>query len=172
MKKSTLMKKVFAALLVLVLAGLFTACSNNTDDKKSEEKTYTIKYDGAAIFSDLSQAEFDEGKDGMTEGTDYTLNGTSVELTDSGFSKLLASFVEMLKADEETQGLWPSGGQPVAVAIYSPEELMFPLTDTMLSNAASGLTEHDDYEASEHGSVIVLTESGYEKAVGILFQAG
>ena len=62
-----------------------------TDEPGSGEVTkYTVKYHGD-VLDTISAEEFSAYSSLLTKGTDYTISGTVITLTDSGFNKLSAA---------------------------------------------------------------------------------
>ena len=63
-----------------------------TDYPGTDETVYTVMYNGAE-FTTIPESVLSsfETAYGLTEGTDYTISGTVITLTDSGFNKLSAA---------------------------------------------------------------------------------
>ena len=60
------------------------------DSGDVEVTEYTVKYKGE-VLDTISAEEFSAYSGLLTEGTDYTISGTVITLTDSGFNKLSAA---------------------------------------------------------------------------------
>ena len=60
------------------------------DSGDVEVTEYTVKYQGK-VLDTISAEEFSAYSSLLTKGTDYTISGNVITLTESGFNKLLAA---------------------------------------------------------------------------------
>ena len=153
MKLTNLCKKAATTVLALAVVGLFAACSNGSNNNNSNDNNYKVMYDDILIEDELSEKEFNEGKDVMPEGS-YTLTGRTINLNNSGFDFMLNMFSE-----EDNK-------EYVAIVAYQ-KKMVTPITEADLTKATSALKEHDDYEKTHDGRVIEVTESGYKKGAAL-----
>ena len=63
------------------------------NEKPSEGTVYTVKYGDIVIAPDMPESALSDFVQtyGLTKDTDYTISGTVITLTDSGFNKLSAA---------------------------------------------------------------------------------
>ena len=55
-----------------------------------DETMYTVMYNGAEFIT-IPESELSDFETLLTEGTDYTISGTVITLTDSGYAKVMAA---------------------------------------------------------------------------------
>lgn len=63
------------------------------NEKPSEGTVYTVKYGDTVITSDMPESALSHFAQtyGLTEVTDYTISGTVITLTESGYQKVMAT---------------------------------------------------------------------------------
>ena len=152
---------------------------SGTDEPGSGEVTeYTVKYQGQ-VLDTISAEEFSAYSSLLTKGTDYTISGNVITLTDSGFKKVMAagagedgddSGTEYPGTDEPGTDYpgtdYPGTGEPgsgdetMYTVMYNGAEFI-TIPKSELSYFETVLTEDTDYTIS--GTVITLTESGFNK---------
>ena len=151
-----------------------------------EEKptSYTVIYNGNPIQF-LSESEYESYAQMLTAGTDYSISGTTITLTESGYAKVMQAMGGEGHEGEHGQGgegqpSYPpypgteggqgeTGGQggqeekPTSyTVIYNGNPIQF-LSESEYESYAQMLTAGTDYSIS--GTTITLTESGYAKVM-------
>lgn len=61
--------------------------ASSSNSGSGDVTTYTVVYNGTELTK-ISATEFNEYKDELTEGTDYTISGSTITLTESGYAKV------------------------------------------------------------------------------------
>ena len=141
------------------------------DSGDVEVTEYTVKYKGE-VLDTISAEEFSAYSGLLTEGTDYTISGTVITLTESGFEKVMA-YMPGEGEDGGDSGTeypgtdypgtdYPGTDETVYTVMYNGAEFT-TIPESVLSSfeTAYGLTEGTDYTIS--GTVITLTDSGFNK---------
>ena len=169
MKLTNLFKKAATVLCALALVGMLAACSNGSSSSSDDNKKgpgsgsgsgngggsgssltgdYKLMYDDILIQDDWPEEYINYTKAMLTVTTDYTMSGTTMTLTDSGFAKVLPAMGQS------------EGKIYVAIVAYQKRMIM-PVTQAEYDMAASKLTEGTDYTVTHNDKVIELTDSGY-----------
>ena len=170
MKLTSLFKKAATVLCALALVGMLAACSNGSSSSSSDNNgsgngsgsgsgteavgEYKVMYDGILIMDEVTEEDVPLMFAMFTEGTDYTISGKTVTLTDSGFNKM---FTVMKKDD---------GTPAVAIVVYKKRMIM-PVTQAEYNMAASMLEEGTDYTVTHDGKIIELTDAGYTNGAAL-----
>ena len=137
-----------------------------TDEPGSGEVTeYTVKYQGE-VLDTISAEEFSAYSSLLTKDTDYTISGTVITLTDSGYNKVTS---EMPGEGDEPVPDVPVPDVPgdvegtVYTVKYGDTVIAPDMPESALSHFVQtyGLVKDTDYTIS--GTVITLTESGFNK---------
>ena len=154
-----------------------------TDEPGSGEVTeYTVKYKGE-VLDTISAEEFSAYSSLLAKGTDYTISGNVITLTDSGFKKVMSAGAGEDGDDSGTE--YPGteypgteypgtdepdyGNETMYTVMYNGAEIT-AIPASELSYFETVLTAGTDYTISE--TVITLTESGYEKVMAAMSGAG
>ena len=139
---------------------------SGTDEPGSGEVTeYTVKYQGE-VLDTISAEEFSAYSSLLTKDTDYTISGTVITLTDSGYNKVTS---EMPGEGDEPVPDVPVPDVPgdvegtVYTVKYGDTVIAPDMPESALSHFVQtyGLVKDTDYTIS--GTVITLTDSGFEK---------
>ena len=138
------------------------------NEKPSEGIVYTVKYGDTVIASNMSESALSVFAQtyGLVEDTDYTIDGTVITLTESGYNKVTS---EMPGEGDEPVPDVPVPDVPGDVegtmytVKYGDTVIVPAMPESALSDFAQtyGLTKDTDYTIS--GTVITLTESGFNK---------
>lgn len=142
------------------------------DSGDVEVTEYTVKYQGE-VLDTISAEEFSAYSSLLTKGTDYTISGNVITLTDSGFKKVMAAGAGEDGDDSGTE--YPGTGEPgsgdetMYTVEYQGHEVSI-IYESELSDFETLLTEGTDYTIS--GTVITLTDSGYAKVMAAMPGAG
>ena len=148
------------------------------NEKPSEGIVYTVKYGDTVIASNMSESALSVFAQtyGLVEDTDYTIDGTVITLTESGYNKVTS---EMPGEGDEPVPDVPVTDGPVTdgpgvegtvyTVMYSGEEIA-TITASELSHFETVLTKDTDYTID--GNVITLTKSGHEKVMAAMHGAG
>ena len=138
---------------------------------------YTVKYGDTVIVPAMPESALSsfETACGLKEGTDYTISGTVITLTDSGYQKVLP----LLGSSGGDGGQEPGTDEPgtdypgtdvpgdvegtMYTVKYGDTVIAPDMPESALSHFVQtyGLVEDTDYTID--GAVITLTESGYNK---------
>ena len=145
------------------------------DSGDVEVTEYTVKYQGE-VLDIISAEEFSAYSGLLTEGTDYTISGTVITLTDSGFEKVMAYMPGEGEDGGDSGTEYPGtdypgtdypgtdepdyGNETEYTVEYQGHEVSI-IYESELSDFETLLTEGTDYTIS--GNVITLTESGFNK---------
>ena len=184
MKLTNLFKKAATVLCALALVGMLAACSNGSSGSSSDNNgsgngsgsgsgsgngnssgngggsgssltgDYKLMYDDILIQDDWPEEYINYTKAMLTVTTDYTMSGTTMTLTDSGFAKVLPAMGQS------------EGKIYVAIVAYQKRMIM-PVTQAEYDMAASKLTEGTDYTVTHNDKVIELTDAGYAKGAAL-----
>lgn len=159
------------------------------NEKPGEGTTYVVKYNGDIIEKSLSESMWSYGVEerNLIEGVDYTIDGTVITLTDSGYEKVLPLLGD--SGDDGEHGVIPpvtngpvtDGPVPdvpgdvegtMYTVKYGDTVIVPAMPESALSSfeTACGLKEGTDYTIS--GTVITLKDSGFEKVKAAGFGAG
>lgn len=145
--------------------------------------TYVVIYNGDIIEESLPESMWFYGvkKVNLKESFDYTMKGNEITLTDSGYQKVLP-LLESSGGDGGQEVIPPVTDVPVPdvpgvegtmyTVKYGDTVITSDMPESALSHFAQtyGLTEVTDYTIS--GTVITLTESGYQKVMATIPVAG
>ena len=161
------------------------------NEKPGEGTTYVVKYNGVIIEKSLSESMWSYGveKVNLIESVDYTIDGTVITLTDSGYEKVLPLLGDSGDDGEHgvippvtngpvTDGTVPDVPVPDVPGVegtmytvkYGDTVIVPAMPESELSHFETVLTKNTDYTIS--GTVITLTESGYEKVMHYMSSAG
>ena len=168
-----LLRKGFLICLLVLVASVFVSCGGNKDATGGgsgngggtgggETVKYDLKYKTYLLFSAnsenaITQSDIDEMKaDGSITSADYSISGTTVTLTDSGFDKFLT-----MMSDENPSDPF------IAIAVYE-DEMIMPIEQSFYEAAGSILTPDVDFTLPSD-NVVLLTATGYEKMVAYLY---
>ena len=146
-----------------------------TDEPGSGDETmYTVMYNGK-VLDTISAEEFSAYSGLLKADTDYTIIGTVITLTDSGYQKVLP----LLGSSGGDGGQEPGTDEPgtdypgtdvpgdvegtMYTVKYGDTVIVPAMPESALSSfeTACGLKEGTDYTIS--GTVITLKDSGFEK---------
>ena len=168
-----LLRKSFLICLMVLVASVFVSCGGNKDatgdgsgggDGDGGNTKYDLKYKTYLIISAdskdaITQSDIDEmlTEEAITSA-DYSISGTTLTLTDSGFQKCLA----MMSEDESD----PIG----AIAVYD-NKMVMPLEQSFYDAAGDMLTLTTDFTLPYDG-VVLLTTTGYDKMIEYLSNSG
>ena len=146
--------------------------------------TYVVIYNGHIIEESLPESMWFYGVEevNLEEGVDYTMKGNEITLTYSGYQKVLP-LLESSGGDGGQEVIPPVTDVPVPDVPGDVEGTMYTvkygdtvivpaMPESALSGFAQdyGLVEGTDYTFD--GTVITLTESGYEKVMPYMSGAG
>ena len=141
--------------------------------------TYVVIYNGDIIEESLPESMWFYGVEevNLEEGVDYTMKGNEITLTDSGYQKVLP-LLESSGGDGGQEVTPPVPEVPgdvegtVYTVKYGDKVIAPDMPESALSDFAQtyGLVKDTDYTIE--GTVITLTESGYEKVMPYMSGAG
>ena len=151
------------------------------NEKPGEGTTYVVKYNGDIIEKSLSESMWSSGVEevNLIEDVDYTIDGTVITLTDSGYEKVLPLLGD--SGDDGEHGVIPpvTDGPVTDVPVpdvpgvegtvytvkYGDNVIVPDMPESALSayKQKYGLVEVTDYTIS--GNVITLTDSGLKKVM-------
>ncbi len=163
MKLTSLFKKAATVLCALALVGMLAACSNGSSSSSdnngsgngsgsAKKGEYKLMYDDILIMDGGTEEDASEMLSMFTEGTDYTITGKTMTLTNAGFTKFL---VEMSEDKDD----------PYTAIIVYKKEMLGPVTASELALLSlMGFSTPADYTLTHNGKVIDLTDAGYAKA--------
>lgn len=154
-----LFKKLIVALSVLLVVGMLAACSdgnsNSGGSNGGNTGAYTLKYGSTTLAQEVEPSDMAiDISSGSNEY--YSVSGKTITFTDKGLDELLGFMTEMYAeagAEEEVVAIAVAGGQIVS-----------PLSQEMIDLATEELTLGTDYSLEANGKIIILTNSGYQKA--------
>ena len=145
------------------------------------ETSYEILDPKGNAIKTITAAEFEEYKNHLTEGIDYSINGTTITLTESGMetaASLLYGGEESGEhghgtgegesgQGEEEHGSESGEGKETGsyIVVYNDYQVA-TLTAEEYAQISQLLTAETDY--SIYGTTITLTESGMQKAASFL----
>ena len=149
------------------------------DSGDVEVTEYTVKYQGE-VLDTISAEEFSAYSGLLTEGTDYTISGTVITLTDSGFEKVMAYMPGEGEDGGDSGTEYPGtdypgtdepdyGNETMYTVMYNGAEFT-TIPASGLSYFETVLTYGTDYTID--GTVITLTDSGYAKVMAAMPGAG
>ena len=128
-----------------------------------EGTMYTVKYGDRVIAPDMPESVWSACKQkyGFVEGTDYTIDGTVITLTEAGYAKVQAAGEG---GGQEPGTNEPGYGEGTVYTVKYGDIVIAPdMPESALSDFVQtyGLTKDTDYTISEN--VITLTDSGFKK---------
>ena len=161
-----LFKKLMAALLVLMIAGMLASCGGGNSDSGGKGD-WKIVYNGRTYIDDLTYADIQDGIEEMelVETTDYTIDQSAktVTLTSSGYAKV--------EAYEEEYAQGGGNGGVSGTGEWKMEYDGFPLGTNMswsqVQAALKGmkLIETTDYTINESTKTVTLKDAGFAKVM-------
>lgn len=131
------------------------------NEKPGEGTMYTVKYGDTVIASNMSESALSVFAQtyGLVEDTDYTIDGTVITLTESGFKKVRDAGAGEGGGQELGTGESGSGEVTEYIVKYNGRVLdTIPAADLEYYQT---ILLPEDYTIS--GNVITLTDSGFEK---------
>ena len=136
--------------------------NNGGNEKPGEGTMYTVMYSGSEITTiPESVLSVYAATYGLVEGTDYTIDGTVITLTEAGYAKVQAAGEG---GGQEPGTNEPGYGEGTVYTVKYGDIVIAPdMPESALSDFVQtyGLTKDTDYTIS--GTVITLTESGFNK---------
>lgn len=162
-----LFKKLMAALLVLMIAGMLASCGGGNSDSGGKGD-WKIVYNGSTYIDDLTYADIQDGIEEMelVETTDYTIDQSAktVTLTSSGYAKVEA-YEEEYAQGGENGGVSGTGEWKM---VYGGNTYANGLTwDAVQTGITSmSLVENTDYTINQSTKTVTLTDSGFAKLMG------
>ena len=133
------------------------------NEKPGEGTVYTVKYGDTVIVPAMPESALSvyAASYGLVEGTDYTIDGTVITLTEAGYAKVQAAGEG---GGQEPGTNEPGYGEGTVYTVKYGDIVIAPdMPESALSDFVQtyGLTKDTDYTIS--GTVITLTESGFNK---------
>ena len=121
--------------------------------------TYTVVYNGETLMT-LTQEQYAAYALILTEGTDYTISGTTITLTAAGMAKLSEN-----DDDEHGTGEYEESDENEVYSVYYGTEKIFGLTEEDFAEFSQMLELNTDYTIS--GTNITLTDNGLAKIMAM-----
>ncbi|MBR1404274.1 MAG: hypothetical protein IJ558_08835 [Treponema sp.] len=134
--------------------------SGSSDNGNSDSSgTYTVVYNGETLMT-LTQEQYAAYALILTEGTDYTISGTTITLTAAGMAKLSEN-----NDDEHGTGEYEESDENEVYSVYYGTEKIFGLTEEDFAEFSQMLELNTDYTIS--GTNITLTDNGLAKIMAM-----